>query len=226
MRILVVEDEPKLAQALKEGTRGERTRRQRCPYGRGRLSFSRRLSRSISSSSTSCCPAATASKSWGICAGSAIARRFCFSPRKTRLRTACAALIPALTITSPNRSRFPNYRLGCALFRGAIRPNRKRSSDSKIWNSTAFATLPCAEGRLLDLMAREFELLEYLMRNAQRVVSREVLAREVWKESSRYTPIDNVIDVHIARLRRKMDDPYPLKLLRTVRGVGFVLRPD
>ena len=81
-------------------------------------------------------------------------------------------------------------------------------------------------GKLLDLTAREFELLEYLMRHAQRVVSREVLAREVWKESSRYTPIDNVIDVHIARLRRKMDDPWPLKLLRTVRGVGFVLRSD
>jgi two-component system, OmpR family, copper resistance phosphate regulon response regulator CusR len=81
-------------------------------------------------------------------------------------------------------------------------------------------------GKLLDLTAREFELLEFLLRHAQRVVSREVLAREVWKESSRYTPIDNVIDVHIARLRRKLDDPYPRKLLRTVRGVGFVLRPE
>jgi DNA-binding response OmpR family regulator len=82
------------------------------------------------------------------------------------------------------------------------------------------------EGKLLDLTAREFELLEFLMRHAERVVSREMLAREVWKESSRYTPIDNVIDVHIARLRRKMDDPFPRKLLRTVRGVGFVLRPE
>jgi DNA-binding response OmpR family regulator len=58
------------------------------------------------------------------------------------------------------------------------------------------------------------------------VVSREVLAREVWKESARHTPIDNLIDVHIARLRRKMDDPWPKKLLQTVRGVGFVLRSD
>ena len=59
-----------------------------------------------------------------------------------------------------------------------------------------------------------------------RVVSREMLAREVWKESARHTPIDNVIDVQMARLRRKLDDPFPRKLLRTIRGVGFVLRPE
>lgn len=81
-------------------------------------------------------------------------------------------------------------------------------------------------GRTLDLTAREFEILEYMMLQGNRVVSREMLTREVWKESSRYTPIDNVIDVQIARLRRKADDPYPRKLLRTVRGVGFVLRPE
>jgi DNA-binding response OmpR family regulator len=81
-------------------------------------------------------------------------------------------------------------------------------------------------GKALDLTAREFELLEFLMRQPEQVVSREALAREVWKESTRHTPIDNVIDVHIARLRRKMDDPFPRKLLRTVRGVGFVLRSE
>ena len=81
-------------------------------------------------------------------------------------------------------------------------------------------------GRTLDLTAREFEILEFMMLQGDRVVSREMLTREVWKESSRYTPIDNVIDVQIARLRRKVDDPYPRKLLRTVRGVGFVLRPE
>src|ERR1700722_16099867 len=75
-------------------------------------------------------------------------------------------------------------------------------------------------GKDLELTAREFELLEYLMRHADRVVSREMLAREVWNESARPTPLDNVIDVHIARLRRKMDDPFPRRLLRTVRGVG------
>jgi two-component system, OmpR family, copper resistance phosphate regulon response regulator CusR len=52
----------------------------------------------------------------------------------------------------------------------------------------------------------------------------EMLARDVWKETSRYTPLDNVIDVHIARLRRKIDDNFTPKLLYTVRGLGFILR--
>jgi len=81
-------------------------------------------------------------------------------------------------------------------------------------------------GQPLDLTAREFDLLEYLLRNQGRVVSREMLAHEIWKETARHTPLDNVIDVHIARLRRKVDDPFTKKLLHTVRGVGFVLREE
>jgi two-component system copper resistance phosphate regulon response regulator CusR len=82
------------------------------------------------------------------------------------------------------------------------------------------------EGQRIDLTAREFELLEYLAHNYRGVVSREMLARDVWKESGRATPLDNVIDVHVARLRKKMDDPFETKLLHTVRGVGFTLSED
>jgi DNA-binding response OmpR family regulator len=82
------------------------------------------------------------------------------------------------------------------------------------------------EGQRIELTAREFDLLEYLVRNHGRVVSREMLARDVWKETARATPLDNVIDVHIARLRRKLDDPFDLKLLHTVRGVGFTLHEE
>ena len=82
------------------------------------------------------------------------------------------------------------------------------------------------EDRELVLTAREFDLLEYLLRNQGRVVSREMLARDVWKENARHTPLDNVIDVHIARLRRKMDEPFKVKLLHTVRGVGFIVREE
>jgi DNA-binding response OmpR family regulator len=82
------------------------------------------------------------------------------------------------------------------------------------------------DGKELSLTAREFDLLEYLLRQQGRVVSRETLARDVWKETARYTPLDNVIDVHIAHLRRKLDDPFHNKLLHTVRGVGFVLREE
>ena len=76
------------------------------------------------------------------------------------------------------------------------------------------------------LTSREFELLEYLLRHQGRVVSREMLARDVWNETGRYTPLDNVIDVHIAHLRQKLDEPCGKKLLHTVRGVGFVLREE
>jgi two-component system copper resistance phosphate regulon response regulator CusR len=79
-------------------------------------------------------------------------------------------------------------------------------------------------GQALDLTAREFELLEYLVRHHGHVVSREMLTRDVWKEAGRHTPLDNVIDVHIARLRRKVDDQFDQKLLHTVRGVGFIVR--
>jgi DNA-binding response OmpR family regulator len=79
-------------------------------------------------------------------------------------------------------------------------------------------------GRPVDLTVREFELLEFLMRYQGQVVSRETLARDVWKETARTTPLDNVIDVHIARLRRKVDLDHAVKLIHTVRGVGFMLR--
>src|SRR5215467_11387011 len=78
--------------------------------------------------------------------------------------------------------------------------------------------------RLLDLTVREFELLEYLLRHQGHLVSREMLAREVWKEPRRATPIDNVIDVQMARLRRKVDADSGLRLIHTVRGVGFILK--
>ena len=81
-------------------------------------------------------------------------------------------------------------------------------------------------GEPLTLTTREFELLEYLMRHHRQVVSREMLAREVWKEPARATPLDNVIDVHVARLRKKVDHGWPIKLIQTVRGVGFVLREE
>ena len=79
-------------------------------------------------------------------------------------------------------------------------------------------------GAKLDLTPREFDLLEYLLRNQGRVVSREMLARDIWKETARHTPLDNVIDVHMARLRRKIDEPFEKKLVQTVRGVGFLVR--
>jgi two-component system, OmpR family, copper resistance phosphate regulon response regulator CusR len=78
-------------------------------------------------------------------------------------------------------------------------------------------------GRDIDLTAREFELLRYLMAHERQVVSRDSLAHDVWKEASRTAPLDNVIDVHIARLRRKIDADHSVKLIHTIRGVGFMV---
>jgi len=78
--------------------------------------------------------------------------------------------------------------------------------------------------KAIDLTGREFELLEYLLRHQGHLVSREMLARDVWKEPRRATPLDNVIDVQMARLRRKVDPEGAARLIHTVRGVGFVVR--
>jgi DNA-binding response OmpR family regulator len=78
--------------------------------------------------------------------------------------------------------------------------------------------------RVVELTAREFALLEYLVRHKGTLVSREMIARDIWEETERGTPLDNVIDVHIARLRKKVDQGQALRLIHTVRGVGFVVR--
>ena len=78
-------------------------------------------------------------------------------------------------------------------------------------------------GQRLELTQREFELLHLLLRHAGRTVARDTLAREVWQQPLRATPLDNVIDVHMAHLRRKLDAGSAPRLLHTVRGVGFVL---
>ena len=81
-------------------------------------------------------------------------------------------------------------------------------------------------GKPIELTPREFDLLAYLLRQPGQVVTRDMLAKDVWGEGNRVTPIDNVIDVHVAHLRRKVDEGHSIKLIHTVRGVGFVLREE
>jgi two-component system OmpR family response regulator len=78
------------------------------------------------------------------------------------------------------------------------------------------------DGRRVDLQPREFQLLEYLMRHAGQVVTRTMLLEKVW--GYHFDPQTNVIDVHISRLRRKIDKGFDRPLLHTVRGAGYVLR--
>ena len=76
------------------------------------------------------------------------------------------------------------------------------------------------------LTPREFDLLAYLLRHHGQPVTRKMIAREVWCEPNRATPLDNVIDVHLAHLRRKVDDGHSTRLIHTIRGVGFVVGAD
>ena len=77
-------------------------------------------------------------------------------------------------------------------------------------------------GKPIDLRPREFSLLEYLMRNAGRVVSKTMILSHVWEYN--FDPQTNVVDVLVSRLRERLDRPFEKKLLHTVRGVGYVLR--
>ncbi len=79
-------------------------------------------------------------------------------------------------------------------------------------------------GQVLDLTPREFDLLAYLVSLQGEVATREMLKHEIWNIHSTMTSMDNVIDVHISRLRQKMDPPGLPSMLHTVRGVGFMLK--
>jgi two-component system, OmpR family, copper resistance phosphate regulon response regulator CusR len=78
-------------------------------------------------------------------------------------------------------------------------------------------------GKEIALTPREFDVLHCLMRHQGRVVTRAMLAEQVWRDVPRATPLDNVIDVHLAHLRRKIDDGHEERLITTVRGVGFLI---
>ncbi len=79
-------------------------------------------------------------------------------------------------------------------------------------------------GQRIDLQPREFRLLEYLMRHAGQVVTRTMLLEGVW--DYHFDPQTNVIDVHVSRLRQKVDKPFPTALIHTVRNAGYMLRAD
>ena len=79
-------------------------------------------------------------------------------------------------------------------------------------------------GRRLDLLPRERRLLEYLLRHAGQVVTRTMLLEAVW--DYHFDPQTNVIDVHVSRLRQKIDKGFPRPLLHTIRGAGYSLRPE
>jgi DNA-binding response OmpR family regulator len=79
-------------------------------------------------------------------------------------------------------------------------------------------------GKRIELTPREYSLLEYLAANAGRVMSRTMITEHVWDES--FQGLTNIVDVYVRHLRNKVDDPSPMKLIRTVRGVGYSISDD
>lgn len=77
----------------------------------------------------------------------------------------------------------------------------------------------CRQRARIDLTTKEFALLEYLMRHPNQVLTRTMIAEHVW--SYDFDNSTNVIDVHVRNLRRKIDDPFPAKLIQTIRGAGY-----
>jgi two-component system OmpR family response regulator len=103
---------------------------------------------------------------------------------------------------------------------GAAEPTRLTVADL----SLDLLTRKVQRGsQAIDLRPREFGLLEYLLRNAGKVLTKTMILSHVWGYS--FDPSTNVVDVLVSRLRDKIDKPFPVKLLHTVRGVGYVLRP-
>ncbi len=79
-------------------------------------------------------------------------------------------------------------------------------------------------GRRVELTSKEYALLEYLMTNAGRVLSRTMIIEHVWDQS--FDGATNIVDVYVKHLRNKIDDPYDIKLIRTVRGVGYSISSE
>lgn len=104
--------------------------------------------------------------------------------------------------------------------RGASEPSRLEVSDVVL---DRFSREVTRAGRRIDLQPREFALLEHLMRNAGKALSKTFLLERLWDYS--FDPQTNVVDVLVCRLRNKIDKDFPCKLIHTIRGVGYVLRP-
>lgn len=224
MRVLVIEDEPKVANALREGLQGEGYEVVVEPSGEG--GFYRATTETID----------VVLLDLGLSArgGLDILRML----RQRGLKT--PVLILTARDTAEDRvmgldSGADDYlvkpfafaellaRMRAVLRRGAVDPSCLTVGDLALNIVERVAT---RTGVRIDLTLREFELLHYLLKRQGQIVSRDTLASDVWHGSARSSTLGNVIDVHIARLRRKLDVAQSPPLIHTIRGVGFMLREE
>ena len=223
MRLLVVEDEQKVADALRDGLTGE-------GYD---VVVARTGEEALSSVTTDTFDAILLDLTLPVRDGLEVLTTL----REQQLLTPVIALTARDTV----QDRVAGLDAGAddylvkpfafaevlARVRAVLRRNRPddvrplRVGDLEIDPSTRRVT---RGDRSLELTAKEFDVLYHLAQHAHQVVSRETLAREVWRETARSTTLDNVMDVHISRLRRKVDHDATVRLIHTIRGVGFTLR--
>ena len=223
MRVLVVEDEPKVAKALREGLEQERYDVVVEPTGEGALL------RATTETFDVILLDLTLPGRDGLEILATIRQRHIETP--IMVLTARDTLEDRLTgldsgaddyVVKPFAFAELLARIRVLLRRGrATEPVRLRVDDLEM--DVTLRRVSRA-GQPVELTTREFEVLEYLLRREGQIVSREMLAHDVWKETARMTPLDNVMDVHMTRLRRKIDVGQSMRLIHTVRGAGFLLR--
>ena len=126
--------------------------------------------------------------------------------------------MPAPTTTWPSRSRSPNCRRGCGPCCVAHAARERPRADLEM--DTIRRTVRRA-GTAIDLKPKEYALLEFLMRNSDRPLTRSLIIEHVW--DIHFDSISNVVEVHINSLRNKIDRGFPIQLIHTVRGVGYML---
>ena len=130
---------------------------------------------------------------------------------------------PAATTISSSRSPSPScWRASTRWRAGRRSPTRRRCCGLATWRWTCSSARSRAAASAIELQPREFQLLEYLMRHADRVVTRTMLLEAVW--DFHFDPKTNIVETHISRLRAKLDSMAAAELIHTVRGAGYMLR--
>ena len=225
-RILLVEDEEKLARMVELELQYEGYEVEKAFDGRAGLD------RALSGSSTwccwtSCCPPCPAWRCCAACGGRAPCPSSCSLPG-TPWWIRCPAWTWGRTTTlpSPLPSRSCSARIRAALRKRpaqAAEPPRSLLTAGPLTMDTDRHEVS-VNGEGVELTRREFDLLRYLLENKERVISRESLLDHVWGFD--FVGETNAVDVYIRFLRAKIDEHFGIKLIHTVRGVGYVIREE
>ena len=224
MRVLVIEDDKDVAGFVLKGLREAGHVAEHADNGRGRAVHGHRRAVRRPSSSTACCPAASMACACSKpCAGQDNHTPVLFLSAMAQVDDRVRGLKAGGDdyLTKP----FAFSEL-LARVEALARRGRSAGPETKLIVGDLEMDLLSRgvrrHGQKIDLQPREFRLLEYLMRHAGQVVTRTMLLEGVW--DYHFDPQTNVIDVHVSRLRQKIDKPFETPMIHTVRSAGYMLR--